>query len=161
MHIGLGDISDHDHLTICIYIANRPPLPFYQDISNVHAIQDGEIAEIGKLTGNHWRKIFNVYAKLIYEFIGKAKHNLPNHPGLSVYFEQINHCSTWQEYRDTYLLKNGSIWGYYFHNQTRKRRKPFTSSWVKVMPSHWGIIISNRIYCPISMMILPVMMIKL
>ena len=50
-----------------VYINNRPPVEQYQQLTTVMALQKGEVLEIGRLTGNHWRKIFNVFAKLCFE----------------------------------------------------------------------------------------------
>ena len=72
-----------------VYIDNRPPLDQYQNLSTLMSIEEGEILEIGRLTGNHWRKIFNVYAKLCFEF-------------------EPEHFSSWQELRDKQLLQQGS-----------------------------------------------------
>jgi hypothetical protein len=49
------------------YIKNRPPLSYYEDLNVIKVMSVGDIAHIGQETGNHWRKIFNVYAKLMFE----------------------------------------------------------------------------------------------
>ncbi|WP_411266875.1 DUF6942 family protein [Colwellia sp. C1TZA3] len=46
---------------------NCPPLPYYQNLTSVKALVADEIAHITDETGNHWRKTFNVYAKLLFE----------------------------------------------------------------------------------------------
>lgn len=81
-----------------VYIDNRPPLDHYQNMAALVPIQIGEILEIGRLTGNHWRKIFNVYAKLCFELMP----------------ENFN---TWQNLRDQKLLQKGSDQALIF-NQT-------------------------------------------
>jgi len=83
--IGLGANKAHIH----VYIENIPPLPEYQQLSSVMPLQAGIIKEIGQLTGNHWRKIFNVFAKLLFEY--------NQHTYL-----------TWQALRDNYLLQTHS-----------------------------------------------------
>lgn len=82
---GLGD----PQATFQVYIANRPPLPEYQQLGGIKSLHAGEIARIAAETGNHWRKIFNVYAKLLF-----ARHSAD--------------FSRWQDLRDQQLLQAGS-----------------------------------------------------
>jgi hypothetical protein len=82
---GLGSVNAN----IKVYIENRPPLPQYQELTSVIPLPPSEILNIGALTGNHWRKIFNVYAKLIFE--------------LNTYG-----FNSWQALRDSYLLQKNS-----------------------------------------------------
>jgi len=89
--IGLGD----GQFSFAVYIANQPNLPEYQSLSRLTALTKGEIANIGQACGNGWRKVFNVYAKLLYALDKK-------------YFSFSEQASTWQEYRDLYLLQQGS-----------------------------------------------------
>jgi hypothetical protein len=89
--IGLGN----NNAKIKTYIENRPPLPFYENLISMHAIESNEIADIAQKTGNHWRKIFNVYAKVAYQL--KA--------------EQL---TTWQLLRDERLLKSNSDYALIF-----------------------------------------------
>ncbi len=76
-----------------VYIANRPPLPVYEALDTLHSMVAGEIFHIADQTGNHWRKIFNVYAKFVYAL-------------------NWRNCrqdyTSWQEYRDDALLQEGS-----------------------------------------------------
>ncbi len=83
--IGLG----RDKSPLCIYIENIPPLEQYQSLQKVITLKEYDIYNIGQQTGNHWRKIFNVYAKLIFE-INNGQH------------------STWQDFRDKDLLQSHS-----------------------------------------------------
>lgn len=83
--VGLGDKD----FVLAIYIENRPPLEEYQVLNHLKPMQPGEISHIAQATGNHWRKIFNVYAKLI-DQLWATKH------------------SSWQDYRDQELLQSGS-----------------------------------------------------
>ncbi|OUS31372.1 hypothetical protein A9Q98_02910 [Thalassotalea sp. 42_200_T64] len=82
---GLGEIS----AALKVYVDNRPPLEQYQSLATMKLMVADEIADIGRLTGNHWRKIFNVYAKLCFELAPK-------------------HFHSWQELRDKSLLQKGS-----------------------------------------------------
>lgn len=51
----------------------------------------GELAHIVKHTSNHWRKVFNVYAKLLFDWYqSQSRKDLPN---------------TWQAYRDLALFQ--------------------------------------------------------
>lgn len=80
--VGLGDINAE----LVFYIKNRPPLTTYENLNSIKAIIPGEIAYICQETGNHWRKIFNVYAKLLFELAPK-------------------HFSSWQDLREQSLLQ--------------------------------------------------------
>lgn len=80
---GGGDAS------IKVFIAHRPPLDEYLSLASLNALSEGEISDIGRRCGNHWRKIFNCYAKLIF--------------AINTYG-----CARWQDYRDTRLLQCGS-----------------------------------------------------
>lgn len=89
--IGFGT----DTYQIAVYIANRPPIYEYQTLAELTALTTGEIAHIGQHCGNGWRKVFNVYAKLLY----------------ALDKEQFNFSSfapTWQQYRDDFLLQTHS-----------------------------------------------------
>lgn len=90
--IGLGD----DSASIKVYIANRPPLLEYEELEWMKPMTGGEIKRIADQTGNHWRKVFNVYAKFVCELDSKLKQ-----------FETAD-FSTWQEYRDQRLLQTHS-----------------------------------------------------
>jgi len=90
-NIGLGC----SEFTFAVYLANTPKMPEYQNLSCVTSVVKGEIAKIGLECGNGWRKIFNVYAKLLYALN-------PNDFSFSRY------ASSWQAYRDRFLLQTGS-----------------------------------------------------
>ena len=70
-----------------VYIENIPPLERYQNLQITRPMEQGEIKMIADETGNHWRKIFNVYAKLLFDINPRT-------------------FSTWQQLRDNYLLQN-------------------------------------------------------
>ncbi|GAA5130252.1 DUF6942 family protein [Thalassotalea piscium] len=83
--IALGN----SNATLKVYIENRPPLAPYLTLEHCLPLRKDDISTIGKETGNHWRKIFNVYAKLIYELAPQ-------------------HFATWQQLRDLSLLQKES-----------------------------------------------------
>ena len=83
--IGVGG----EQARLAVYIANRPPLPEFSQLSTFRPMVGGEIQCIADLTGNHWRKIFNCYAKLSYSLVPKK-------------------FSSWQQLRDNQLLQSGS-----------------------------------------------------
>lgn len=91
MQIGLGTQSAKYR----IYIGNRPPLPEYQALDQLRPVLPGEISNIVDQTGNHWRKIFNLFAKLMFEL------NPEGH-------------STWQAFRDNRLLQSGADHALFF-----------------------------------------------
>ena len=80
--VGLGNID----AKLIFYIKNRPPLHPYEELTIVKPLIAGEISHICHETGNHWRKIFNVYAKLLFALAPKQ-------------------FSSWQDLRDTTLLQ--------------------------------------------------------
>lgn len=89
--VGFGT-DDHQ---IAVYIANRPPISEYQQLDQLTALTTGEITHIGQQCGNGWRKVFNVYAKLLYA-LDKQQFN----------FASL--APTWQQYRDDFLLQTYS-----------------------------------------------------
>lgn len=95
---GLGD----EQAKINVYIANRPPLLEYEELEWMKPMIAGEIKMIADQTGNHWRKVFNVYAKFIFE-LGKQQNEY-----------RTKSFSSWQNYRDDLLLKSGSNTALFF-----------------------------------------------
>lgn len=85
MAIGLGDKD----ATFRVYIENRPKVDFLKNINHVEPLSKEKISNIVEHTGNHWRKIFNVFAKLIHE-------------------KEQQTSQTWQDYRDNSLLTSNS-----------------------------------------------------
>jgi len=81
--------------TFAVYLANTPNMLEYQNICGVNSLVRGEIDAIGQACGNGWRKVFNVYAKLLYA-LSPAD------------FSFAQRAATWQQYRDGYLLQAGS-----------------------------------------------------
>ena len=82
---GLGE--ERSAVRFCV--ANRPPLADYRQLQGVRPLQAGEIAHIVAHTSNHWRKLFNVLAKVMFA--------LPRRGA----------CSRWQDYREQNLLQAG------------------------------------------------------
>lgn len=80
--IGLG--PRNFELGICI--ANRPPIDHYPELTQMQALAPGEINHIVAHTSNHWRKLFNVLAKLM---------------------EALHATEDWRHYRDHQLLQSG------------------------------------------------------
>ena len=90
---GLGDGAG----VIRVYIANRPSFTFSQQNNCIAPLQQGEINAVGQACGNGWRKVFNVYAKLIYALSSQGVMDLTQHK-----------FASWQAYRDKRLLQQGS-----------------------------------------------------
>lgn len=87
-NIGFGD-SD---FSFAVYIANKPNMLEYQSLTAVVPLVEGEINAINQSCGNGWRKVFNVYAKLLYALDKE-------------HFAFSTQALTWQSYRDRYLLQ--------------------------------------------------------
>ncbi len=91
--VGLGQLVPNGGVRV--FIANRPPLPIYESLNQLEPMMTGDISLIGQETGNHWRKIFNVYAKLLH--------------GLLISREALpSDISSWQQFRDHHLLQGSS-----------------------------------------------------
>ncbi|MEP4889124.1 MAG: hypothetical protein ABJV04_03790 [Aliiglaciecola sp.] len=90
----LTGLGDKDAL-INVYTQNRPSFSFEVQEQELYPLQKGEIYAIGQACGNGWRKVFNVYAKLLFPLLG--------------HFHGVDQrYSTWQQYRDEELLQSGS-----------------------------------------------------
>ncbi|WP_333608287.1 DUF6942 family protein [Arsukibacterium sp.] len=88
---GFGDST----ALIRVYISRPPPMAEYADLQTVQALHIGEIALINQACGNGWRKVFNVYAKLLFALNAKP-------------FTFSRQAVSWQQYRDRRLLQAGS-----------------------------------------------------
>jgi len=88
---GFGDNA----ALVRVYIANRPPMAEYAYLPAVQPLQTGEIELINSACGNGWRKVFNVYAKLLFALDTKQ-------------FAFTRQAASWQQYRDRRLLQAGS-----------------------------------------------------
>ena len=67
----------------------------YAQLQQLKPLQSGEIALINSACGNGWRKVFNVYSKLL--FVLDAQQ-----------FTFSRQAESWQQYRDQFLLQTGS-----------------------------------------------------
>jgi len=83
------------HFNIAVYIGNTPTMLEYQKLTQVISLTRGEITAIGQTCGNGWRKVFNVYAKLLFA--------LPKE-----HFDFSLLGGSWQQYRDNSLLQANS-----------------------------------------------------
>ncbi|NIB43985.1 hypothetical protein HBA55_30565 [Pseudomaricurvus alkylphenolicus] len=83
--VGFG--SEGYQLAFCI--ANRPPIDDYPHLNLLKPLVPGELDHIVGNTSNHWRKVFNVYAKFLMT-LGDAP---------------VQQWGSWQEYRDRRLLQ--------------------------------------------------------
>jgi len=91
--LGLGD----PQAQFKVYLANRPAFSFAHGQSEIIALQQGEITAVGQACANGWRKVFNVYAKLMFALSGE-----------STIAMQQNEFVDWQTYRDQRLLQQNS-----------------------------------------------------
>ena len=89
--IGLGD----QNARFRVYVENRPKMPQYQQLFDCEPMQPGDIDLIYQHCGNGWRKLFNVYAKLLCALDPKL-------------FHFPTQASSWQQYRDNLLLQKAS-----------------------------------------------------
>ena len=89
--IGLGCTD----FTIAVYIGNKPNMPEYQQLTHISPLTSGEINAINQACGNGWRKVFNVYAKLLYALDKK-----------NFLYSEV--APTWQKHRDSFLLQPDS-----------------------------------------------------
>ena len=88
---GLGD-PDAQFL---VYMDKRPHFQELALVNQVQALSRGEIHAIGQACGNGWRKVFNLYAKLIFALGHKQ-------------FPVDPQSQAWQQYREHTLLQCGS-----------------------------------------------------
>jgi len=79
---------------IAIYVENPPSMSEYRNIQSVQELSAGEIDVINQACGNGWRKVFNVYAKILAEW---------QHPD-----HHFTNFKRWQDYRDKVLLQGHS-----------------------------------------------------
>lgn len=88
---GLGDSA----ATLQVLVEKAPPMQEFQQAAGVMPLLPGQVGQIGAHCGNGWRKLFNVYSKLLYALPTALQ------PSLAGY-------SSWQQYRDHQLLQAGS-----------------------------------------------------
>ncbi|MDO6705850.1 hypothetical protein Q4579_06465 [Photobacterium sp. 1_MG-2023] len=80
---------------IAAYMEHRPDMPGMAELAQLQPAISGEIHCIGQACGNGWRKVFNVYAKLLYALD-------------PTYFDYATSADSWQRFRDQFLLQAGS-----------------------------------------------------
>ncbi|NHN36231.1 hypothetical protein G8764_02870 [Pseudomaricurvus alcaniphilus] len=80
-----------DNHELALYIANRPPVDDYPTLDHLRPLAAGELQHIVSHTSNHWRKVFNVYAKFLFALAPP----------------QVLAAGSWQQYRDRSLLQLG------------------------------------------------------
>ncbi|WP_281544366.1 hypothetical protein [Grimontia sp. SpTr1] len=94
-HYAFGDSSASLH----VYVEKSPPCEELwgeaPESGHVKALQEGDIKSLGNIGGNGWRKVFNVYAKLLFTFPESS----PFKP---------SSFSSWQDFRDQALLQSQS-----------------------------------------------------
>lgn len=86
-----------------VFIANRPALEEYTTLQVMRTLSAGEVGRIAERCGNHWRKIFNCYAKLAFAIDPLC-------------------YSRWQDYRDYSLLQSGSALQLRFDGKLMEQR---------------------------------------
>ncbi|OKY26942.1 hypothetical protein BI291_10985 [Thalassotalea sp. PP2-459] len=85
---GLGN----KNAAINVYVESTPNIDKYLEQTTCRFMDMNEINAIGQQAGNGWRKVFNVYAKFIYELSTDEARSFEN----------------WQQFRDKQLLQVGS-----------------------------------------------------
>lgn len=89
--VGLGDTQ----FNVAVYVAKAPPMPYFETLNSIEPVINEQINIINQHCGNGWRKVFNVYAKVLFA--------LP-----SEHYSFAKQASTWQQYRDELLLQKNS-----------------------------------------------------
>lgn len=104
MVTGFGD----SQASFNVFMANRPvhPIADTEEATGIIPLKSDDIYQIGQACGNGWRKVFNVYAKLLYALDNKN------------WVDKQEHKS-WQDYRDSRLLQSGSKTALYFRAPNR------------------------------------------
>lgn len=87
--VGLGDPNGRCK----VYIGNSPNYADISTLDHTRLLEKAEISNIGQQCGNGWRKVFNVYAKLLFAL----DFNLA-----------CSRYANWQNLRDERLLQMGS-----------------------------------------------------
>ncbi len=83
--VGFGNA----HSKVAVVVENRPPMSAFDSLSTVFPLELIHLTQIVDQCGNHWRKIINCYAKLMFQLTDRT-------------------IGSWQEYRDTQLLRADS-----------------------------------------------------
>ncbi len=94
---GLGDAQAR----LRVYVAKAPPMAEFAGLDACVALLPGQIEQIYRHCGNGWRKVFNVYAKLVWALPAPWQPDLQG-------------ATSWQHWRDRVLLQAGSGTGLLF-----------------------------------------------
>lgn len=94
-HLGTVKAVGDKNALFRVYMGNHPNYCWNHTENAIKPLNSYEILQIGKACGNGWRKIFNVYAKLIYALDSNC-------------IGCTEHYTSWQEYRDKALLQENS-----------------------------------------------------
>ncbi|MBB1288894.1 hypothetical protein H5085_10220 [Pseudoalteromonas sp. SR43-6] len=89
--VGLGEYN----FNVAVYVAKAPPMPYFETLQSIEPVIKEQINTINQHCGNGWRKVFNVYAKVLFA--------LP-----SEHYSFAKQATTWQQYRDEFLLQKNS-----------------------------------------------------
>ncbi|MBQ4859218.1 hypothetical protein V6248_15185 [Pseudoalteromonas agarivorans] len=89
--VGLGEYD----FNVAVYVAKAPPMPYFETLQSIEPVINEQINTINQHCGNGWRKVFNVYAKVLFA--------LP-----SEHYSFAKQADSWQAYRDKFLLQNNS-----------------------------------------------------
>ncbi len=96
---GFGDSAAR----LNVYVANAPPMQEFKALSGCQPLLPGQIDQIYQHCGNGWRKVFNVYAKLVLAL--PAAWQPASLPALQ---QQTATLLRWQDWRDRALLQQHS-----------------------------------------------------
>jgi hypothetical protein len=95
-----------------VYVAKPPPMREFLALQQIQPLLPGQIQQIGNHCGNGWRKVFNVYAKLVF--------TLP-----ATWQPTLHGNKTWQQWRDQTLLQTGGNCSLLFSApQVQERSRP-------------------------------------
>lgn len=99
-HLHLNQLTDSPGLgdpaaLLRVYVAKAPPMAEFAALERCVALLPGQIDQIYQHCGNGWRKVFNVYAKLVWA--------LP-----APWQPDLRGAQSWQQWRDHSLLQAGS-----------------------------------------------------
>lgn len=83
--VGFGDAC----ALLKVFIGSRPPVDECARLQVLRPLTAWEVGKLGGQCGNHWRKIFNCYAKIAFTLDAQS-------------------FCRWQDYRDARLLQQGS-----------------------------------------------------
>lgn len=78
-----------------VYMGNRPDFPSVVNLTPITPLTAGQLHLIGQACGNGWRKVFNVYAKLVFALSTDSIVSLQGRP-------------SWQDFRTHTLLQASS-----------------------------------------------------